>query len=38
MTHVMSIPNQEGGVEDNVTPVVVGRMKTQSVQQSPVLL
>jgi hypothetical protein len=36
------MPNQESGVEDNVTRVVtvVGRagMNTQSVQQSPVLL
>jgi hypothetical protein len=28
---------EEGGVNANVTPVVVGMMKTQNVQQIPVL-
>ncbi len=35
LTFKLSMSNQES-VEDNVTPVVVGQMKTQSVQQSSV--
>lgn len=37
VTLVLSMPDEKGGVQNNMTLVVVGRMKTQSVQQGPIL-
>ena len=38
MTLVLCMLDEEGGVQDNMTLVVVGLMNTQSVQQGPILL
>jgi hypothetical protein len=37
VTLVLCMPDEEGGEQDNMTPVVVGLMNTQSVQQDPIL-
>ncbi len=37
MTLVLYMPDEEGDVQDNMTPVVVGLMNMQSVQQGPIL-
>ena len=37
VTLVLSMPDEKGGVQNNMTLVVVGQMNTQSVQQGPIL-